>query len=271
MLFKTHIPAAPLSEFVHGFWFYEGYVPVHSRERVLPDGTTELVINLNEVSRKLFDDSNSERFQSFRRLWVSGPHSKFIVIDALARSSMIGVHFKPGGLAPFLAIPISELNNQVVELDSILGQAALELRDALLEAASPKAKFGILEAFLMDRLIPKDNAVTVYALRQIMQSPSALRVREIAQALGVSQKHFISRFRAQVGLSPKRFCRIRRFQAILDTIAREALVDWADVACACGYYDQAHFIHDFRAFSGFSPSEYMSSRREYPNHVPLDG
>ena len=104
----------------------------------------------------------------------------------------------------------------------------------------------------------------------ILTEYRGLKVKEMADALGVSQKHFITRFSAQVGLSPKRFCRIRRFQAVLDAIATGAPIDWADISCACGYYDQAHFIHDFKAFSGFTPSEYLCRRREYPNHVPLD-
>ncbi len=85
----------------------------------------------------------------------------------------------------------------------------------------------------------------------------------------MSHKHFIAQFRRHVGLTPKLFCRIRRFQQVLTQVASRRTVEWADVAYSCGYYDQAHFVHDFQRFSGLNPSTYLSERPEYPNFVPV--
>ncbi len=98
MRYCQHIPAGPLSAFVDWFWLFEGLDLPHQRERVLPDGSMELVINLDESRRKLFDRDHPGRFQTFHRAWVSGARSDHVVIDVLPQSSMIGVHFKPGGL-----------------------------------------------------------------------------------------------------------------------------------------------------------------------------
>ena len=87
--------------------------------------------------------------------------------------------------------------------------------------------------------------------------------------MGISHKHFIAQFRAVVGLTPKRFCRIRRFQQVLAEVEARQAVKWADLACACGYYDQAHFVHDFQGFSGLNPSAYLTQRGEYLNFVPM--
>jgi AraC-like DNA-binding protein len=92
----------------------------------------------------------------------------------------------------------------------------------------------------------------------------------VADSLGTSHKHFIERFWRDVGLTPKRFCRVRRFQMVLEALAQKRLVDWGDLACACGYFDQAHFIHDFKAFSGLTPTAYLDRRGEYLNFVPAD-
>ena len=103
-------------------WISVVYVdlsPDHDREHVLPDGTFELIVNLQEIPRKLFHGANSAAYDAFERGWISGAHSKFLVIDALPRSSMIGVHFKPGGAAAFLGVPGDELAGQVVELDAV--------------------------------------------------------------------------------------------------------------------------------------------------------
>jgi AraC-like DNA-binding protein len=271
MVYRTHIPAAPLSEFVDWFWFYEGLDLPHRRERVLPDGSTELIINLDDSCRKLFDREQPHRFQTFHRAWLSGARSDYILIDVLPQASMIGVHFKPGGLAPFLEIPLVELTGLVVELDSLLGDSALELRDTLLEASGARAKFKVLEHFLFRRASRTSRTPLVaYALSEFYRDDSAVRVRQVADSLGVSHKHFIELFRREVGLTPKRFCRVRRFQQTLAEVKAHRVVDWAEVASAAGYYDQAHFVNDFRSFSGITPSEYLARRYGEVNFVPLD-
>ena len=96
-------------------------------------------------------------------------------------------------------------------------------------------------------------------------------IDNVAGELGVSHKHLIQRFRDEVGLTPKRFCRIRRFRSVLSAIQNQHTVDWADLACACGYFDQAHFIREFRDFSGLNPSAYLTQRGEYLGYVPVAG
>src|SRR4029079_16998725 len=101
----------------------------------------ELIVNLQETPRKLFHGANSATYDAFARGWISGAHSKFLVIDALPRSSMIGVHFKPGGAAAFLGVPGDELTGQVVELDAVWGGTVWDWRDQLLAAPTPASKF----------------------------------------------------------------------------------------------------------------------------------
>ncbi|MBI2949489.1 MAG: AraC family transcriptional regulator [Verrucomicrobia bacterium] len=274
MIYETYRPRPPLSQFVDWFWFFSDCdVPYH-KERMLPDGTFELVIDLKDERRTLFDRHDPARDQHFRRAWLSGTHSKYIVIDVLPGASMIGVHFKPGGIAPCLRLPAGELTDRVVELDAIWNNQAWDLRDALLEQPNPRAKFDVLEAFLLRRLWmarkpPENSRGIAFLLDRLIREPHALKLRQVARELGVSHKHFIEAFRAVVGLTPKRFCRIRRFQEVLQQVEMQQAVQWADLACACGYYDQAHFVHDFRGFSGLSPSAYLTQRGEYLNFVPM--
>ena len=271
MLIRIYRPPPPLSEFIDWLWFHEGLLCEHRRERVLPDGTFELIINLDDCPRKLFDRRYPNRHRAFRRAWLSGTHSEYIVIDVLPRSSMMGVHFKPGGAAPFLGMPANELKDSVVELDAVWGNATNDLREALLEQPTPEGKFRLLEEFLV-RLargrFDRSDAVA-YALRRFMAGPHEVTMREVAHELGLSRKHFIARFRDEVGLTPKRFCRIQRFQRVLQRIEQQRAVEWADVATACGYYDQAHFINDFHTFGGLNPSAYLTDRGEYLNFVPI--
>ncbi len=254
-----HIPAPPLNEFVELFWYYVDFSPDHDREHVLPDGTFELIINLQETPRKLFHGTDTDEYDPFKRGWISGTQSKFLVIDALPNSSMIGVHFRPGGVAPFLGLPANELAGRVVELDAIWGNAVWEWRDQLLAVKTSVKKFAVLEHLLLQRLAESRKCrgpAIGWALQRYMAEPSVQTITSVSGRLGFSHKHFIDLFRRETGLTPKLFCRIRRFQQALTEVQARAEIDWADVAYRCGYFDQSHFIHDFVKFSGLNPSAY---------------
>ncbi|MCI0536357.1 MAG: helix-turn-helix domain-containing protein [Verrucomicrobiales bacterium] len=271
MIYQTHIPQLPLSEFIDWFWFYEGLRPVHTKERVLPQGTLELVIDLQAEPKRLYDREDYSRFQLYRRSWISGAHSQFIVIQAAENSSMMGIHFKPGGAHPFFGFPMTELKDAVVELDAVWGSRSIDLRDQLIEAPSPAEKFRILEKFLLAQARkPLQRAPAIrFALQQFRKAPEMRTIQGLAGSLGFSHRHLICEFGKWVGLTPKLFCRIRRFQQVLECIEQRRDIEWADVACGCGYYDQAHFIRDFQAFSGLNPSGYLTQRGEYLNYVPI--
>ena len=275
MIFRQHVPAAPLASYVDWFWFYQDLYPAHRREHVLPDGTFELIIDLRDEPRRTFDRA-SGRETLFRNGWLSGAHSRYIVIDALPGSSMIGVHFKPGGASAILGFSADELRDSVVELEDLWGAAAHELREQLLAARGASAKFAILEHALAARLArgrvdAAQQRRVFWARDQFIAGADELRIADVVDQLGISHKQFIEQFRRHVGLTPKLFCRIRRFQDVLARINTRKPVAWADVACACGYFDQAHFVHDFRAFSGLTPTSYAGNDGiEHMNFVPVD-
>jgi AraC-like DNA-binding protein len=258
MPFHHHVPGPPLSGFVELLWLYEGPPPAHSRERLLPTGTVELVVNLREDQ------------PDFRDPVVSGPHSEPFLLETVHQQSLIGVHFKPGGAFPFLGVPAGELHNLGVGLDTLWGRRAAELRERLLEQPTPEAKFATLERALLGaaRSLGRHPAVA-FALREFDAVPHARTVTEVTDAVGLSARGFIDRFRHEVGLSPKLFCRVRRFQEVVRLVHDASRVEWTDVALSCGYFDQAHFIHDFRAFSGFTPTAYFACKGDHQNHVPL--
>jgi len=235
-------------------WLCQGDAPAHAQERVLPTGTTELVIGLGEDT------------------WgpvISGAHSQSFVIDTALQAAIMGVHFRPGGAFPFLNLPAGELHNAHVPLEAIWGRAAVGLHDRLRDAKTVADKFRVLERALLAQLVKPlaRHPAVAFALKRFQNG--ARTVGDVTDRIGLSPRRFIQRFTAEVGLTPKLFCRIQRFQQVLDLVERVPRVQWAAVAVACGYYDQAHFIHDFQAFSGFKPTDYLQVRGPHRNHVPL--
>lgn len=270
MIFRTYVPKLPLGNFVEKMWFCEGYAPRHSMERVLPDGSVQLVLSLKSEVTRLYDRIDIKRFEVLRGPVVAGAHSQFVVLDTAEQESAIGVHFKPGGAYPFMGMPLDELQNLHVPLDALRGSQATDLRERLLESPTPDAKFKVLEQTLYDWLVmaPRQQTELLrYALRCFQCAPTVPTIASVIQETGISKRHFVHLFRTHVGLTPKLFCRIKRFQRALTHIEMARRLRWADVAVDCGYYDQAHFIHDFTSFAGVSPSAYLSGRTEHRNHV----
>lgn len=271
MIAHTYVPPPPLADFVALFWLYEGRALPRTQERALPTGTTELVINLRADRITVYDRDDHDRSRRFPGALVCGPHAEYFVIDRHDQEAILGVHFKPGGARPFFRHPASDFRNAHVALDALWGARAGELRERLLAAPAPAGKFRLLEQALLaaaTRPLARHPAVA-FALREFRRAPHALTIADVTGRVGLSGRHFGELFGAEVGLTPKLFCRVRRFQTLLQRIEAGRPIDWADLAAACGYYDQAHCIRDFRAFSGLSPTAYLAQRGEHPNHVPL--
>lgn len=270
MIFQAHRPRPPLAPFVEHFWFYSDFFPDHNIERVLPDGSFELIIDLKERPRKLFEDLQGQNYCEYRRAWISGAHSAFILIDAQPASSMIGAHFKPGGASAF-GIPAVALKERVEELEAIWNREALEVREILLETESIAEKFRILEDFLIERLdVTRSFDRIDHAIARFKRSPQCVRIREVAGELGISHKHFVTEFVHRVGVTPKRFCRIQRFQRVLAEITSGHMISWVSLANDLGFADQAHFIHEFQHFSGINPRAYLTDHRDRGNFLPVD-
>src|SRR5262249_3335096 len=217
MLFRHYIPQKPLSNFIETLWYYDGYVQPHAKERLMPTGTTELVINLREDQIRVYDRHDTKIGHTFHGAVVCGPHSEFFVIDTDEQTSVIGVHFKPGGIFPFLKLPADELRNQHVGLDDLWDPMAADaLRNQLLEAATPQDRFRVLEdALLVQMTQPAPHPAVAFALRYFHDIPHMARMSVVSDKIGFSQRTFIQRFSGAVGLTPKAFCRVRRFQRVL--------------------------------------------------------
>jgi AraC-like DNA-binding protein len=270
-LLSSYCPAAPLSRFVERFWLWEGVARPHAMERILPDGSMQIVINLAEDRIPVYDRETGARRGAVRGSILCGPRSGFAVIATACQLSVFGVHCKPGGLLPFLRCPLDELHNLEMGLDDVWGRAADELRERVLEAPTAAAKFAAAEAFLAGRAVrplERDPAVA-FALGRLCGDPNAA-VAGIVDRTGHTWARFTGRFRAEVGMTPKAFARVLRFQQAVRTIGGSSReIDWAELALGCGYYDQGHFIHDFRGFSGMTPAAYLRMRTEHLNHVPF--
>jgi AraC-like DNA-binding protein len=272
MLHRIGLPCPRLADFVDFYWLYEDPPPrPHTLERLLPTGTMGLIVNLVEDEARFYDEERPGHVTRMRGAVVSGAYAGTFVIDTAAQRAVAGVQFKPGGAFPFFGGPANEFRECHAGLDDVWGARAYELRERLLAAPTPEAKFAVFETMLLARLGPNErrHRAVAFALDEFRTSPHILTVGGVTEAVGLSQRRFIERFTEEVGLPPKLYCRIQRFQAVLKNIHAGHAPVWADIALGGGYYDQAHFIRDFKTFSGFTPTEYLARANAHLNHVPL--
>ncbi|MUL37983.1 DUF6597 domain-containing transcriptional factor [Gloeocapsopsis dulcis] len=269
MIYYTYIPRSPLSQFVEFFWFREGYNVPQAQARLLPTGSMELVINLRENSIPLFDRCSRVQYGNARGSMICGAHSESFIINVDSKVRVMGVHFRAGGGIPFFAVPAGELHNQILSLDELWNYRATELRDRLLEASTIQTRFVVLEQFLLSLIrLPERHASVDFALREFERSHSST-VSTVTEQIGFSARHFNRLFRDRVGLSPKLFCRVQRLRQVLNLLSKKSSADWIDIALSCGYFDQAHFIHDFRSFADCTPTDYLKYRGLHPQHIVL--
>lgn len=264
-MFMVMRPTEPaLAPFVRVFWYFTDQLPPGT-ERVLPSGEMQLLVNLHEDELRTY---SGERVHRTGGTALQGAYRGPVVIDTAQQRAIAGVVFRPGGAFPFFAAPASAACDGLVALDDLWGRDGATLRDRLLSADEPRAVLRELEAALLARvarpLVP-DPAVA-FAVRAFDRGAP---VGTVADRLGMTGRQFGRRFSDRIGLTPKRFARVRRFQRVLGAVGPGQPVDWARLAAESGFYDQAHLIHDFRALSGLSPTAYQPRTPSDRNHVPI--
>jgi AraC-like DNA-binding protein len=267
-----YTPRPPLGQFVQCLWYWDTAVrPAHHFERLLPNGEPAIIFNLRDDAIRIYPSDDVTRFSTYGQAVISGAHSNYFVIDTAEQERVIGIQFQPGGAFPFFRMPAEEMENASIALDDLWGSRAAELRERMLTAPSIKEMFRILEQDLLAQLRRSlsFHPAVGHALQHFCRAPHIATVASITEQVGLSPRRFIQLFHQHVGLTPKTFCRVRRFQHVLHTIHNTGEVEWAQVALDCGYYDQAHFIHDFQSFSGLTPSAYLTAATPHMNHVPI--
>ncbi len=275
MILQFHIPPLPLASYIELITYYKGYNPPHTIERLLPDGGIDLIIDLTNVPKYIYDNDTLKKIQSCRRAWISGMRTEYISIQArAAESEMLVIRFRPGMAWSFLHMPAIEIKDKVVDAELVFGNELLTFREQLLNQPEPSQKFSVTETYLLQRIKNHSDIHPAigYCIAHIAGNPSQTSVAQMTYKTGYSSKHLISLFGKYAGINPKQYVSVLKFQQAVQLLENNPQqINWASLALDCGYYDQAHFINEFRRFSGFNPSAYMELRGDYINYIPVGG
>ena len=236
------------------------------RERMIPTGSMHVVYRLSENPIRIFESIDDKHGHAFSFGVVSGLRSRFYIKDVARPVRTVGAILQPGVSRFLFGIPAQELAGRHTSIDELWGQSSIELLEQLQEETCLQQQLNVFESFLTNKVpqLCSIHPAVAYALNCMLRTGNVI---QIVKETGYSHKHFIELFRTTVGLSPKLYCRIIRFQHALKMIG-DPKAAWIDIALQAKYSDQAHFNREFREFTGISPGEYRNSASE-SHHVPM--
>lgn len=257
MRYREVQPRPPLNRFIECFWTLESDVNsgLTKPESILPDGCVELILNFGAPFSELIDNGLRRRQPAH---FLVGQMTQPVSIAPTGPVQVLGVRFHPAGTSQFLHLPMHEMTNQIVELEAIDPALARDLIAVACSVTSLQQKVAAIETCLAARVreISGDFRFIELAASAVRRG-GKITVDRLSADAGISGRQLERRFLRDVGIGPKMFCRILRFQQVFQAVEQQD-AGWAAVAADCGYYDQAHLIRDFQEFARQTPAVQMA-------------
>ena len=254
----TTTPHDALRPYITLYCGYQELVAAGRRMEV-PHPNVVLVIGLGATLRVV--DPRRPADATIERLaFTAGVHDAAVFTESTEPTRGLQVNLTPIGAYLLFRVPMDSLANRVVALDDVFGVEARRLVERLQEAPDWSRCFDILDEAILKRVTTAraPNPLVVRASRVLRATRGAASIARLARDLACSQRHLIATFRAQIGVTPKTYARIVRFDHAVKQLRRPDGLRWAEIADASGYYDQAHLIRDFHEFAGLTPGEFLA-------------
>jgi AraC-like DNA-binding protein len=247
----------------------EAAAPGSRKEHVVPTGSMHLVFRLSDDPLRLYTDDADIEGTLLSTAVVGGARTRFYIREVSRPLHSVGAQLRPGCALLLFGAPAGELAERHTALEDLWGPRVSAARDRLGEAASPAQRLDAFEDLLAERL-PLVHGLHPAVARALQQLPGATRVHEVVEQSGYSHRRFVELFVQAVGLTPKAYSRVQRFQRALEH-ASGADASLCDIAAAAGYSDQSHFNREFRDCVGVTPTEYRTIAPRFRHHVPVSG
>lgn len=257
MNYREITPIPPLQPYIKFIWLLDGEEENPAIERVFPDGCMELIFHTGQPFSKLVGEVAVEQSASI----LVGQLTQALFLQPSKKISVIGVRFKPYGLAAFTNIPAYEITGAELTTRQIWGVEGAHLEEQV-NLANSLAAVDIIQDFLLPRLQHTFAAhFDIAGLVQHMNTNSEAEISYFAGLANLGERQFARRFRNVVGISPKEYLKINRFNQVLKLLETGKTGNFSAIAMQCGYYDQAHFIKDFREYTGTTPGGFVQNNK----------
>ncbi len=266
------LPRSALRPFVEAVWGTDesgdARPPAPCREHVIPTGGMHLVFRLSDDPLRLFNDPSDREGHVVSTAVVGGARARFYIRDVSKPLCSIGAQLRPGAAQVLFGVDATELAERHTALADLWGGRVGSMHDRLREAGSVEERLDVFERLLAARL-PAVRGLHPAVAQALQQLATTTHVRHVVSQSGYSHRRFIALFSRAVGLTPKVYSRVRRFERALRRVRPFGPGAWTDIALAAGYSDQSHFNREFREIVGVTPTEYRDRSPRFAHHVPV--
>ncbi|GMQ31534.1 helix-turn-helix domain-containing protein [Algoriphagus confluentis] len=245
-----------LSEYVQCYWDLQGDLGSTPRKNtIVSDGTIKLIFHYGDTYINHREDGQQVLLPKF---FLVGQLTKPFVVEPIGITGSFVVRFHPNGFLPFSTIPIKDMENEVVTLDRLFGAKGIELGEKILNSITTTERISFIEEFLVEQL--SDRAALDFVVKSAIQTiqfkKGNFKISEFSRHLNIDRRQLGRKFSSNVGLSPKQLSKTIRIQTVLKTLLSQNIDSLTDLAYQNDYFDQAHFIKEFKEFTGLTPKKF---------------
>ena len=262
MIYKQKAPKEVLSEIIKSFWMIDGENDTTIREeKIIPDGYPEMIFHYGDSFQSMF----SSEWMIQEKDLLAGQIRNYFLLKNTGKVGMFALKFQPWALRKYFGIKIADFTDKVLPINFSHFPVLAAIRGCAISTFSFEEKISAIENILLEALdlsIPPLNGEQ--AARLILQERGAIHLQDLCQHGGISERSLERYFKEYIGLPPKFYCRVIRFSNIF-SLVNQGTVNWSDVSFYSGFYDQSHFIKNFKEFTGEEPSNYGFTEKNMAN------
>jgi AraC-like DNA-binding protein len=259
MNYQTFEPSIKLRQLVKCYWTLEGQKEENPQtQTIVPDGCMEMIFHYGDLYKQYMENRNCI-IQP--RCFVIGQLTQPLEIEPTGRTGIFSVRFRPEGFLLFSTIPIKEMENRAVSLEKLFGKDGQEIEERILNTHSISERINLIETFLLSRLADTQtiDRIIKSTVETILTANGQLSIDELSKQININRRQLERKFSSAIGLSPKQLSRTIRLQAMLKILLNKNFTSLTTLAYEGEFYDQAHFIKDFKEFTGFTPKQFFGS------------
>lgn len=259
MNYHTFEPGKDLNTLVKCYWTLTSPKEESpQRQTIVADGCIEMIFHYGDVYRQYIHNGQNI-IQP--RCFVIGQLTRPLEIEPTGETGIFSVSFYPEGFLPFATIPIKEMENKAVPLEKLFGRDGLKIEQIIVNTESTFERINHIESFLLSRLVSAENIDRIIqsTIETILTANGQLTVDELSKQININRRQLERKFAACIGLSPKQLSKTIRLQTTLKMLINKKFTSLTALAYEGEYYDQAHFIKDFREFTGLTPKEFYGN------------
>jgi AraC-like DNA-binding protein len=232
------------------------------KNTIVPDGSMKMIFHYGDHYKHY--PKNGDAI-TLPRCFVIGQLTRPYDVEPTGETGIFFVRFHPNGFLPFATIPIKEMENTAVPLEKLFGEEGQEIGQKILRANTTSERINFIETFLLNRLTDAETVdqIVKSTVETILTANGQLSIDELSRQTKINRRQLVRKFSSAIGLSPKQLSKTIRLQSTLKTLLTRKVTNLTDLAYEGDYYDQAHFIKDFKEFTGLTPKEF------YGDHLKM--